>query len=55
MGLAPHGLFEDPALVEALLGRAPDRSLDAAIDDLTDGVMAGLDVERVERIAGVPA
>jgi adenosylcobyric acid synthase len=55
LGVTVHGLFESPAAVAALLGRAPARSLDAAIEELTDGVMAALDVEHVERLAGVPA
>jgi adenosylcobyric acid synthase len=53
LAVTVHGLFESPATVAALLGRAPARSLDTAIDELTDGVMAALDVEQVERLAGV--
>jgi adenosylcobyric acid synthase len=53
LGVTVHGLFECPAVIAALLGRAPSRSLDTAIDELTDGVMAALDVEQVERLAGV--
>ena len=55
LGVAVHGLFEDPALVEALLGQAPAHSLDTAIDDLTDAVVAALDVGTIERLAGVAA
>jgi adenosylcobyric acid synthase len=55
LGVAVHGLFESPRTVAALLGAAPERSLDDAIDELTDAVMAELDVELVERLAGVAA
>jgi adenosylcobyric acid synthase len=55
LGIAVHGLFESEAAVAALLGSAPPRSLDAAIDELTDTVVAALDLERVERLAGVAA
>ena len=55
LGVSVHGLFEEPALVAALLGRAPERSLDAALDELADAVVAALDVESIERLAGVTA
>lgn len=55
LGVTVHGLLESPEIVAALLGRAPARSLDAAIDELTDGVVAALDVEHVERLARVGA
>jgi adenosylcobyric acid synthase len=51
LGVYLHGLLEDPAVVEALLGRRPARSLDDAIDELTDRVMAHLDVQRVNCLA----
>ncbi|HEX5762751.1 MAG TPA: cobyric acid synthase [Solirubrobacterales bacterium] len=53
LGIAVHGLFEQPGAVAALLGEAPSRSLDDAIDELTDAVVPALDLERVERLAGV--
>ena len=53
LGLTVHGLFENPRLVQALLGRAPERSLDAAIDDLTDSVVPHLDITHLERLAGM--
>ncbi|HYJ00311.1 MAG TPA: cobyric acid synthase [Thermoleophilaceae bacterium] len=55
LGVSVHGLFEEPTLVAALLGRAPRRSLDIAIDELTDGVVAALDMASIERLAGVAA
>lgn len=53
LGIALHGLFERPELVAALLGTAPGRSLDTELDELTDAVVAALDVEAVERVAGI--
>jgi adenosylcobyric acid synthase len=53
LGIALHGLFEQPALVAALLGTAPPRSLDEALDELADAVVPALDIELVERLAGV--
>jgi adenosylcobyric acid synthase len=55
LGIAMHGLFESAAAVAALFGAAPARSLDTAIDELTDAVVAALDLERVERLAEVAA
>ncbi len=52
LGIALHGLFENPQLVAALLGSAPTRTLDADLDELAAAVMAGLDLELVERLAG---
>ena len=53
LGLTVHGLFENPHLVQALLGRTPARSLDTAIDDLTDAVVPHLDITHIERLAGM--
>jgi adenosylcobyric acid synthase len=53
LGIAPHGLFEQPELVAALLGTDPAGTLEQALEELTDAVMAGLDVDLVERLAGV--
>ncbi|HYP54915.1 MAG TPA: cobyric acid synthase [Solirubrobacterales bacterium] len=55
LGIAVHGLFEQPEAVAALLGSAPSRTLDDAIEELTDVVAPALDLERVERLAGVAA
>jgi adenosylcobyric acid synthase len=43
-GVYVHGLFEQPKVVEALLGRAPGRTLDHAFEALADAVEAYLDV-----------
>jgi adenosylcobyric acid synthase len=51
LGVSVHGLFEDPANVAALVGRAPERSLTAVFDDLADAVEEHLDVARLLEIA----
>jgi adenosylcobyric acid synthase len=53
LGIAPHGIFEQPEIVAALLSTDPAGSLEQALEDLTDAVVAGLDIELVERLAGV--
>lgn len=55
LGIAPHGLFEQPEILAALLGTDPEGSLEQALEDLTDAVVAGLDMEIVERLAGLKA
>lgn len=55
LGIAPHGLFEQPEVIAALLGTDPAGSLDQAIEELTDAVVAGLDMELVGRLAGLEA
>ena len=55
LALYPHGLLEDPTVVEALVGQRPPRTLDGSLDDLCDRVMAGLDLTRVEALAGLTA
>ncbi len=50
LGVTVHGLLEDPDILRALFGKAPGRSLDAAIDSLTDLVMASLDGAFVENL-----
>ena len=47
LGVYLHGLFEQPAVVRALLGCAPHRCLDARLDDLADAVEPHLDVDRL--------
>ena len=55
LGIAPHGIFEQPQILAALLGTAPVDSLEPALEDLTDAVVDSLDIELVERLAGVAA
>jgi adenosylcobyric acid synthase len=43
-GVYVHGLFEQPRVVEALLGRAPARTLDDAFEQLADAAEEHLDV-----------
>ena len=54
LAISVHGALEDPGVIKALLGAAPPRPLDAAIEDLTDAVMAALDVTRIEALAHMP-
>jgi adenosylcobyric acid synthase len=51
LGVYPHGLLEDPEIVRALLGVAPQRSIEQAIDELTDAVIAHLDIAAIEALA----
>jgi adenosylcobyric acid synthase len=51
-GVYVHGLFEQPEVVEALLGRAPGRSLEQAFDELADAVEQHLDLDA---LLAVPA
>ena len=53
LGLTLHGALESPAVVEALVGRRPTRHLEAVFDDLADLVEARLDMDALERLAGV--
>jgi adenosylcobyric acid synthase len=47
LGVAFHGLFEQPDLVERILGRAPETSLDAVFDGLADAIELHLDLEAI--------
>ncbi len=53
LGVYPHGLLEDPAIVRALLGTTPRQSVEQAIDELTDVVLAHLEVDQINTLAGV--
>jgi adenosylcobyric acid synthase len=53
LGLYLHGLLESPGVVHAILGSAPVRSLDQAIDQLTDDVMSSLDQGLLDRMVGI--
>ena len=48
-----HGLFEIPAVVEALLGQAARGTLEATFDALADAVDEHLDMPRIAALAGV--
>jgi adenosylcobyric acid synthase len=52
-GVYVHGLFEQPAFVEALVGSRPRRTLDDALEELADAVEAHLDLDAL--LAQVPA
>ena len=47
-----HGMFEEPAVIEALLGARPHRTLDQAFDQLADAVDQHLDVDFLLKEAG---
>jgi adenosylcobyric acid synthase len=53
LGLLAHGAFESEAVLEALFGRVPARSLDDVFDDLADAVEHHLDTDRLLALAGV--
>ena len=53
LGVYLHGLLEDPAIVHALLGQTPSQSVEQAIDELTDAVLADLDLDQINTLAGV--
>ncbi|HJR94454.1 MAG TPA: cobyric acid synthase [Gaiellaceae bacterium] len=53
LGIAVHGLLEQPHAVAALLGRVPERTLDSVFEDLADLVEQRLDMEWIARTAGV--
>jgi adenosylcobyric acid synthase len=53
LGVSVHGLFENAAIVAALIGRAPERNLNAVFDGLADAVEEHLDVSLLLRKAGV--
>jgi adenosylcobyric acid synthase len=53
LGVYLHGLFEHDAVVRALVGSAPSRSLDAELDRLADGVEPHLDVGVLLRLVGL--
>lgn len=56
LGVACHGLLENPAVVAALIGRtpagAPSQHLDAVFDELAAAVSEHLDVHLLERLTG---
>ncbi len=53
LAVYPHGLLEDPEIVRALLGESPRQSVEQAIDELTDAVLAHLELDQINTLAGV--
>jgi len=53
LGITAHGLLEDAAVLRALLGAAPGRSLDQVFDGLADAVEEHLDTALLKSLAGV--
>jgi adenosylcobyric acid synthase len=53
LAVSVHGVLEEPEVLAALFGEPPARSLDDALDELADAVMASLDVPLVEALAGL--
>jgi adenosylcobyric acid synthase len=53
LGISVHGVFEQPEVVAALLGRTPERPLDAVFESLADLVEERLDMDELARLAGV--
>jgi adenosylcobyric acid synthase len=51
LGVSVHGLFENPDIVAALVGRAPAADLDDVFEELADAVEAALDVSSLLRKA----
>jgi adenosylcobyric acid synthase len=47
LGIAVHGLFEQPELVAALLGETPEATRERAFDELADAVERHVDLEAV--------
>ncbi len=54
LGVYLHGLLESPDVLRAIAGEAPRASLDDAIEELTDEVVAALDRRLLDRLAGLP-
>ena len=52
LGISVHGVLEEPEVLRALFGAAPERSLDAELDHLTDAVTDAIDISAVEAIVG---
>jgi adenosylcobyric acid synthase len=51
LGVYLHGLLEDPSLLFALLGEAPERTLDQTFDELADAVERHLNLSPVEALS----
>jgi adenosylcobyric acid synthase len=55
LGVTLHGLFEDASTTAAVVGTATGGTLDAVFDELADGVIAGLDRDWLDALAGLDA
>ena len=53
LGIAVHGLLEQPDAVTALTGRVPERTLDSVFDHLADLAEERLDIDWLARTAGI--
>jgi adenosylcobyric acid synthase len=53
LAIYPHGLIDQEAAVQALLGAAPTQSLDETFDALADAVDEHLDMTAIAALAGV--
>ena len=53
LGIYLHGLFEQPALLSALFGESPTRSLDDAFEELADAAEEYLDVSALLTKVGI--
>jgi adenosylcobyric acid synthase len=52
LGLACHGVLEDPAVVQALVGRHPVDRLEETLDALAAAVDTHLDTDLLRRLTG---
>ena len=53
LGVTVHGLLEDSEIVAAVVGKRLKRSPDSVLDEVCDVVMASLDVELIDELAGL--
>ena len=51
LGVTVHGLLEDKEILRAIFGKVPTHTLDAALDELTDVVMANVDIPLIDGLA----
>jgi adenosylcobyric acid synthase len=52
LGVYPHGLFEQPEILAALLGEVPAHSLEQAFEGLADAVEEHLDIDALLGVVG---
>lgn len=53
LAVSLHGVLEDPMVLQSLLGRSPQRTLDGTFDALADAVDRHLDTDRLLTLAGL--